>query len=283
MLLNQILFWMMISEAVICLIISLPFGKKISLKVIQFLAAQFGGKDSWASLIATVILALVSILFVSDVHTCYRHHSTEGTLTDGLRIRLLAAQRDMYISGFVLFLFLLLRMVYTSIETNIRLEKSLGAMKKQAEGAAAGFKQQLEENESIQKQLAKVHLLLGDNNGGDDDDKDDSKKKTNVLAKLVEENACLTTNLETAKHELKLAENKVEIVKKQAESQSSAFMKLMDEKSEADKHVQQGKEQQKTIETQTQEIKELKSERDSLKTQIQDYDFMFAEAKKKAE
>lgn len=62
MLLNQILFWMMISEAVICLVISLPFGKRVSLTVIQFLTNQL--RDTAASWFATVILALISILFL---------------------------------------------------------------------------------------------------------------------------------------------------------------------------------------------------------------------------
>uniref|UniRef100_K3WFP5 Endoplasmic reticulum transmembrane protein n=1 Tax=Globisporangium ultimum (strain ATCC 200006 / CBS 805.95 / DAOM BR144) TaxID=431595 RepID=K3WFP5_GLOUD len=285
MLLNYVLFWMMVAEAMICLVISLPFGQKISQKIIQFLTSRLGGKDSNASMAVTIILALVSILFLSDVSTVYKHHSRDTVLSDGMRIRLLAAQRDMYISGFCLFLFLLLRLVYTSMDKNIRLEKSLGAMKKQAEGASAGYKGLLEENESMKKQLAKVHALLGSikSNDDNDDDVDDDKKKANVLAKLIEENTYLTTKLETAKHDLKLAENKVEIVKKQAEGQSSAFMKLMDEKTEADKHLQLTKTQQETIAQQQKEISELKNERDALKSQIQDYDFMFAEAKKKAE
>ncbi|KAF1318752.1 Ap-3 complex subunit, partial [Globisporangium splendens] len=283
MLLNYVLFWMMVVEAVVCLVISLPFGQRISQKIIQLLASRLGGKDSNASMAVTIVLALVSILFLSDVSTVYKHHSRDTVLSDGMRIRLLAAQRDMYISGFCLFLFLLLRLVYTSMDKNIRLEKSLGAMKKQAEGASAGYKGLLEENESMKKQLAKVHALLGSTKSDDDDDVDDDKKKANVLAKLIEENTCLTTKLETVEHDLKLAENKVEIVKKQAEGQSSAFMKLMDEKTEADKHLQLTKTQQETIAQQQKEISELKNERDALKSQIQDYDFMFAEAKKKAE
>lgn len=48
----------------------------------------------------------------ADVNTCYRHHSSSGaTLSDGMRIRLLSAQRDMYISGFCLFLFLYVLML----------------------------------------------------------------------------------------------------------------------------------------------------------------------------
>lgn len=167
------------------------------------------------------------------------------------------------------------------METNIHLEKSLFAMQKQAEGVSTGYKQQLDENESIKKQLQKVHALLGMSDG--DDDSSATTKKADVLAKLIEENTTLATKLETATHDLELAESKIAVVKKQAESQSAAFMKLMDEKTEADKFEQIAKDQKQTIERKSGEIKELKSECESLKTQIQDYDFMFAEAKKKAE
>lgn len=44
--------------------------------------------------------------YLADVLTCYNHHSSDEVLSDGLRIRLLTAQRNMYISGFCLFLFL---------------------------------------------------------------------------------------------------------------------------------------------------------------------------------
>lgn len=56
------------------------------------------------------ILYMISVkltMVTADVNTCYRHHASSGaTLSDGMRIRLLSAQRDMYITGFALFLFL---------------------------------------------------------------------------------------------------------------------------------------------------------------------------------
>lgn len=64
MLLNHMLFWMMIAEGIVCLVVSLPFGQKITLGVITFLSKQFGGRDSKASLIATVVLSLVGLMFI---------------------------------------------------------------------------------------------------------------------------------------------------------------------------------------------------------------------------
>ncbi|KAF4316920.1 hypothetical protein BBO99_00006419 [Phytophthora kernoviae] len=277
MLINHMLFWMMITEATICLVISLPFGQWISHAVISFLAKNVGGKDSPANMVATVVLALVSLLFISDIMTVYKHHSSDEVLSDGMRIRLVTAQRDMYISGFCLFLFLLLRLVYIALATNLRLEKSLGAMKRQAEGAAAGYKSLLEENESFKKQADKLHELLESEEG------DDKQKKLDVLAKLVKENADLTASVAASANKLKKAESEVAAVTKQAEGQSSAFMKLMDEKNESEKQLGVAKAQKEELKGQREQIAKLTEERDALKSQIQDYDFMFAEAKKKAE
>ncbi|CAH0489006.1 unnamed protein product [Peronospora farinosa] len=277
MLLNQFMFWMMVTEALICLILSLPFGQRLSYAVISFLMRYFG-KDSPANTVATIILALVSILFISDVTTLYKHHSSEEVLGDGMRIRLLTAQRDMYITGFCLFLFLLLRLVYITLATNIHLEKSLEAMTKQAEGAAAGYKVLLAENASLKKQTEKFHELL---DGEEGDEK--KKKKIDALARLVQENAELEEEVKNLAEKLEKAHEQVGVVTKQAEGQSSAFMKLMDEKNEVDKQLETTKSQEEKLKRQHEEITKLTEERDSLKAQIQDYDFMFAEAKKKAE
>lgn len=277
MLLNRFLFWMMVTEAVICLILSLPFGQRVSHAVVSFLMKHLAGKDSLTNLVATVVLAIVSILFVSDVSTVYKHHASDEVLSDGMRIRLLTAQRDMYITGFCLFLFLLLRLVYTTLATNLHLEKNLIAIKKQAEGAAAGYKALLVENESFRKQTDKLHQLLGNEEG------DDKKKKVDALAKLVQENADLEDEVKMAIEKLQKAENQVASVTKQAEGQSSAFMKLMDEKNESDKQLEAAKTHEEEMKRQRKQIAKLTEERDALKTQIQDYDFMFAEAKKKAE
>lgn len=238
---------------------------------------HLAGKDSLTNLVATVVLAIVSILFVSDVSTVYKHHASDEVLSDGMRIRLLTAQRDMYITGFCLFLFLLLRLVYTTLATNLHLEKNLIAIKKQAEGAAAGYKALLVENESFKKQTDKLHQLLGNEEG------DDKKKKVDALAKLVQENADLEDEVKMAIEKLQKAENQVASVTKQAEGQSSAFMKLMDEKNESDKQLEAAKTHEEEMKRQRKQIAKLTEERDALKTQIQDYDFMFAEAKKKAE
>lgn len=69
MLLNKLLFWLMIVEAVVCLLISLPFGHRATQAIVQFIAVRWGDRGSIPSIIATVVLALVTILFLC---TCMR-------------------------------------------------------------------------------------------------------------------------------------------------------------------------------------------------------------------
>ncbi|CAI5721469.1 unnamed protein product [Hyaloperonospora brassicae] len=258
MLLNTALFYMMLTEAAICLVLSLPVGQWLSHAAVSFLMRAIGRRDSLANTVATVVLALVSLLFLSDVSTVYKHHSSDEVLGDGLRVRLLTAQRDVYITGFCLFLFLLLRLVYIALATNLRLEKSLEAMTKQAEGAASGYTSLLEDNERLTKQTHKLHALLDDGSGSDDA----KGSKVDVLARLVQENADL---------------------EEQAEGQGAAFMTLLEEKQMLDKQLETAASQRSQLERQREEIATLTAERDALKSQIHDYDFMFPEAKKKAE
>ena len=221
------------------------------------------------------------LLPTADVSTVYKHHSSDEVVGDGLRIRLLTAQRDMYITGFCLFLFLLLRLVYIALATNLRLEKSLEAMTKQAEGAASGYTSLLEENERLTKQTHKLHSLLDD---GSSSASDDAKgPKVDVLARLVQENADLEEQVRAAADQRTKAENEVAAVTKQAEGQSAAFMTLLEEKQALDKQLETAASQRGQVERQREEIAALTAERDALKSQIHDYDFMFAEAKKKAE
>ncbi|CAI5740340.1 unnamed protein product [Hyaloperonospora brassicae] len=279
MLLNTALFYMMLTEAAICLVLSLPVGQWLSHAAVSFLMRAIGRRDSLANTVATVVLALVSLLFLSDVSTVYKHHSSDEVLGDGLRVRLLTAQRDMYITGFCLFLFLLLRLVYIALATNLRLEKSLEAMTKQAEGAASGYTSLLEENECLTKQTHKLHALLDDGSGNDDA----KGSKVDVLARLVQENADLEEQVRAAADKRTKAENEVAAVTKQAEGQSAAFMTLLEEKQTLDKQLETAASQRSQLERQREEIATLTAERDALKSQIHDYDFMFAEAKKKAE
>ncbi|OQS02024.1 hypothetical protein THRCLA_21524, partial [Thraustotheca clavata] len=136
MIVNELMFGLMCLEGIVCLFLCLPFFKHITQATVKFLSARVVTPNSNVSYIGGVIMALVGLLFLSNVQTTIKYHRSDEVLSDGLRIRLLVAQRDMYISGFCLFLFALLRLVYSSMVTNITLEKKFEAMEKQAKGAS---------------------------------------------------------------------------------------------------------------------------------------------------
>ncbi|CAH0514569.1 unnamed protein product [Peronospora belbahrii] len=74
MLLNNLMFWMMVVEAVICLMLTLPFGQWLSYTMMSFLMKYLDDKNSPVNTMATIVLALVAILFLSNVSTVYKHH-----------------------------------------------------------------------------------------------------------------------------------------------------------------------------------------------------------------
>lgn len=86
-------------------------------------------------------------------------------------------------------------MVYSGVEANIRLEKSLQAMQKQAQGAADGYKGLLEENEKMEKKLATLTDLSGD--------------KKDVLQELLDQNSELKVKCEKLEEVAKQATSKV--------------------------------------------------------------------------
>ncbi|OQR87916.1 hypothetical protein ACHHYP_07894 [Achlya hypogyna] len=267
MILNELMFWLMCIEGVVCIFLCLPFFKHMTQATVVFVSTNLITPNSTASMAGNVILAVVGLLFLSNVQTSMKYRSTDEVLSDGLRIRLLVAQRDMYISGFCLFLFALLRMVYSGMVTNITLEKKFHAMEKQAKSASEGYSKLIDEHDTLQKQVKKLAGIEGDDKG---------------LDAILAENASLEKELADVKKALAAAETQVAAVKKQADGQSAAYMKLLDDTAAKDAKVDELKTALETITDLKSKLAELAKERDSLKTQIQDYDFMFADAKKKA-
>ncbi|EQC25100.1 hypothetical protein SDRG_17014 [Saprolegnia diclina VS20] len=267
MILNELLFGLLCVEAVVCLFLCLPFFKHMTQATVAFLSTNVFPPNSGAAMVGNIVLAVVGLLFLANVQTSLKYRNSDEVLSDGLRIRLLVAQRDMYISGFCLFLFALLRLVYSSMVTNISLEKKYEAMEKQAKNASSGYSKLIDEHDTLQKQLKKLSGFEADGKG---------------LEALLAENAALEKEVGTLTKSLATAETTVGNVKKQAENQSTAYMKLLDDSAAKDAKVDELKAAQKSIVDLKATVAELTKERDSLKTQIQDYDFMFADAKKKA-
>ncbi|CCI47935.1 unnamed protein product [Albugo candida] len=125
MLLNYVLLAILGAEALISILLSIPYGNRLAQHSVQFVSYQVRNNYSVA-VFANVVLALIAILCLSNLNTCWSYRQ-ETVLSDGLRIRHLTAQRDLCITGFTLFLMLLLRLVYNLIEINLELEEKVNA------------------------------------------------------------------------------------------------------------------------------------------------------------
>ena len=161
-------------------------------------------------------------------------------------------------------------MVYASLEANIRLDKSLQAMQKQAKGASDGYKMLLDEKDALEKQLKTLKGLS-------------KEEDASVLDKLLAQNTSLKDAVAEHEKKLKKVQNELEVVQRQASSQSDAYMKLMDQNNALEKNLDQAKTDQAIgqNEVKDKEISRLTEENESLKEQLKDFDFMFTEKKKK--
>lgn len=72
-------------------------------------------------------------------------------------------------------------------------------------------------------------------------------------------------------------------MKKQGESQNAAYLALLDEKQGMDKDAVKVEAMKSQVSNQSQAYKDLLDECASLKSQLQDFDFMYGDTKKKNE
>ena len=162
----------------------------------------------------------------------------------------------------------MLRMVYAGMETTIRLEKSLQAMEKQAKGAALGFKTMMDENELVTLQLAKMKDCLNDD-------------EQVQLSTLLKENSSLTVKVKELEVALEKSTTVVSMVKKQAERQSTAYMALMEDKETMEKKKKTDTDTLRQMTNQKEAYDRLVEENAAMKNQLEDYDLIFTDQKKK--
>ncbi|XP_051865737.1 LOW QUALITY PROTEIN: B-cell receptor-associated protein 31 [Pristis pectinata] len=83
------------------------------------------------------------------------------TAEDHIHMKLFRAQRNLYIAGFALLLWFVLRRLVTLISQQATLLATNEAFKKQAESATEAAKKYMEENEGLQKALKEAGVELG--------------------------------------------------------------------------------------------------------------------------
>uniref|UniRef100_A0ABI7X7E3 Dihydrouridine synthase 4 like n=2 Tax=Felis catus TaxID=9685 RepID=A0ABI7X7E3_FELCA len=181
----------------------------------------------WNKAFLTIIVLLI-VLFLDAVREV-RKYSSIPAIEKGLsskpgayehaQMKLFRSQRNLYISGFSLFFWLVLRRLVTLI-TQLAIELSnKGVLKTQAENTNEAAKKFMEENERL-KQLLKNYV-------NEEEHILEAENKT-----LIEDQEKLKTELKKTSDALSKAQNDVMTMKKQSERLSKEYDRLLKEHSE---------------------------------------------------
>ncbi|CAO2586077.1 B-cell receptor-associated protein 29 [Lemmus lemmus] len=174
----------------------------------------------WNKAFLTIIVLLI-VLFLDAVREVRKYSSTQVTEKNSAsapgayehtQMKLFRSQRNLYISGFSLFFWLVLRRLVTLITQLAKEITNKGVLKTQAENTNKAAKKFMEENEKLK---------------WDGDQILDTENK-----KLVEDQEKLKTELKKTSDALFKAQNDVMSMKIQSERLSKEYDRLLKEHSE---------------------------------------------------
>ncbi|XP_060679253.1 B-cell receptor-associated protein 31 [Hemiscyllium ocellatum] len=140
---------------------------------------------------------------------------------DHVHMKLFRAQRNLYIAGFSLLLWFVLRRLVTLLSQQATLLAANEAFRKQAESATDAAKKYMEENETLQKSLKEAGIELKDKGEHQDIEKENAKLKTDLQE--------LKSEVQETKKSLQKSESEVTAIKKQAEGLTKEYDRLLDE------------------------------------------------------
>ncbi|XP_077091257.1 B-cell receptor-associated protein 29 [Siphateles boraxobius] len=181
----------------------------------------------WNKGFLTMIVILI-VLFLDALREVRKYSNADQTkdaklhpnMFDHMHMKLFRAQRNLYISGFSLFLWLVMRRVITLIN---QLAVALGtsaALQTQAESANKAAKKYMEDNEML-----KQALVDPKGEGGKKQDTEENK----LLKKEVQR---LTEELKSRTDDLKMSKSDLDAMKKQTEGLTKEYDRLLQEHQE---------------------------------------------------
>ncbi|XP_038068840.1 B-cell receptor-associated protein 31-like [Patiria miniata] len=206
-------------EAAILLLLLLPFIKPYMWQKI-FNSSILKTINSFSYIYFNVFIGVLALLFFDAIRDVRKYSaawdeidiSVPGAETQ-LNMKLFRSQRNLYIAGFALFLWLVLQRVCTLISTEARLQASNEASIKQAQGAS----------DHAQKLMAELKELKEAKKGdGSSVDEIPDNETNEELIKCKEE-------LEAAKKELQQSKTDLTSIKKQAEGVNMEYDRLLKE------------------------------------------------------
>ncbi|XP_056229842.1 B-cell receptor-associated protein 29-like isoform X2 [Seriola aureovittata] len=178
----------------------------------------------WNKVFLTMIIVLI-VLFLDAVREVRKYSQKElGTdsklqpnMFDHLHMKLFRAQRNLYISGFAVFLWLVMKRVITLINQLAAMSGTTAALQAQADNANQTAKKYMEDNE-----LLKQTLVEGKG----------EKATSEGMELLRKEVEALKEELKTAGDALKKSQSEAEGMKKQTEGLAREYDRLLKEHQE---------------------------------------------------
>lgn len=178
----------------------------------------------WNKVFLTMIIILI-VLFLDAVREVRKYSgkevSTDAKLQpnmfDHLHMKLFRAQRNLYISGFAVFLWLVMKRVVTLINQLASVSSTTAALQAQADGANQAAKKYMEDNEML-----KQTLMEGK---GD-------KATAEGMELLREEVEKLKEELKTSGDALQNSQSEADVMKKQMEGLAREYDRLLKEHQE---------------------------------------------------
>ncbi|XP_070684844.1 B-cell receptor-associated protein 29 [Pempheris klunzingeri] len=178
----------------------------------------------WNKVFLTMIIILI-VLFLDAVREVRKYSAKElGTdaklqpnMFDHLHMKLFRAQRNLYISGFAVFLWLVIKRMVTLINQLASVSGTTAALQAQADGANQTAKKYMEDNE-----LLKQTLMEGKSGKA-------TAEGMELLRKEVEK---LKEELKTSTNALKNSQSEADVMKKQMDGLAREYDRLLKEHQE---------------------------------------------------
>lgn len=178
----------------------------------------------WNKVFLTMIIILI-VLFLDAVREVRKYSAKDvganaklqPNMYDHLHMKLFRAQRNLYISGFAVFLWLVMKRVITLISQLASVSDTTAALQTQADGANQAAKKYMEDNERL-----KQTLMEGKGNQATEEGMELLRQE---VKKLKEE-------LNASEETLSKSSSEADVMKKQMEGLAREYDRLLKEHQE---------------------------------------------------
>lgn len=191
--------------------------------------SQFWNKGFLAMIIILIVLFLDALREVRKYSNSDQSKDAKlhPNMFDHMHMKLFRAQRNLYISGFSLFLWLVMRRVVTLISQLATAADSCVDLQNQVETTNKAAKKYMEDNQILKQALADAK------EGGQKADPEESKRLKEELQRLKEE-------LKTSADALKKSKSDLDTMKKQSDGLTKEYERLLQEHQQLQNQMDSG-------------------------------------------